>query len=81
PRGLFIEADAHRWAARMGPERAEVQRGWDGVAAGPGDCTVSGPAPELYLMLWNRRGPAGLEVTGDPGVLERWRGGVRVTWR
>jgi hypothetical protein len=32
-------------------------------------------------MLWNRRGPAGLEVSGDPGVLERWRGGVRVTWR
>ncbi len=72
---------AHRWAMRMGPERAEVQRGWDAVPAGPDDCTVSGPAPELYLMLWNRRGPAGLEVTGDPGVLDLWRGGVQVTWR
>jgi len=72
---------SYRWSARMGPERAEVGRGWDGAAAGPDDCTVSGPAPELYLMLWNRGGLAGLEVTGDPGVLERWRAGVQVTWR
>jgi uncharacterized protein (TIGR03083 family) len=72
---------AYRWSVRMGPERAEVDRGWDGPAAGPEDCTVSGPAPELYLMLWNRGGLAGLEVTGDPGVLELWRGGVQVTWR
>ena len=72
---------SYRWSVRMGLERAEVDRGWDGTAAGPEDCTVSGPAPELYLMLWNRGGLAGLEVTGDPGVLELWRGGVRVTWR
>ena len=81
PRGLFIDADAHRWAARMGPARAEVQRGWDGASAGPGDCTVTGSAPELYLTLWNRRGPAGLQLSGDPGVLDQWRGGVQVNWR
>ena len=60
-------------------------RGWDDTAAGPGDCTVRGRAPELYLVLWNRLEAgdlaAGLTVTGDPGVLERWRRGVRVTWR
>ncbi len=79
PRALFVDAGTARWVTRMGPERAEVDRGWDG-SGGPGDCTVTGPAPELYLLLWNRRGPAGLEVTGDPGVLAHWRREVRVTW-
>jgi uncharacterized protein (TIGR03083 family) len=79
PRALFIEAGPARWVIRMGPERAEVNRGWDGPA-GPGDCTLTGPAPELYLLLWNRRDPAGLDVTGDPGVLAQFRREMRVTW-
>jgi uncharacterized protein (TIGR03083 family) len=79
PRALFIQAGPARWVIRMGPERAEVDRGGDGPA-GPGDCTVAGPAPELYLLLWNRRDPAGLDVTGDPGVLAQFRRDVRVTW-
>ena len=60
PRSLFIDASPHRWAVRMGPERAEVDRGWGEGAAGPGDCTVSGPPPELYLVLWNRLEAPGL---------------------
>ena len=79
PRALFIDAGTARWVVRMGPERAEVDRGWDGPA-GPGDCTVTGPAPELYLLLWNRRDAAGLDVTGDPGALAQFRRDVRVTW-
>jgi hypothetical protein len=38
----------------------------------------------VYLLLWNRRDPGdlpGLRLTGDPGVLDQWRRGVRVTWR
>ncbi len=83
-RALFVLADGYQWVARMGPERAEVERGWPGQAAGPGDCTVAGPAADVYLVLWNRRDPSdlpGLRLTGDPGVLDHWRRGVRVTWR
>jgi uncharacterized protein (TIGR03083 family) len=85
PRGLFVAAaDGYQWVARMSPEQAEVERGWPGPAAGPADCTVTGPAAEVYLLLWNRRDPGdlpGLRLTGDPGVLDQWRRGVRVTWR
>ncbi len=83
-RGLFVAADTQRWTARMGPDRAGVDRGWTGAPAGPADCTVTGPAAEVYLLLWNRRGPGdlpGVQLTGDPEVLEYWRRGVRVTWR
>ena len=85
PRGLFVQlTDGYQWIGRMGPEHAEVARGWPGPAAGPADCAVAGPAADVYLLLWNRRDPGDLpavELTGDPAVLERWRHGVRVTWR
>ena len=84
PRSLFVQADSYRWTARMGTERAEVGQDWTDPAAGPGDCTVAGPATEVYLLLWNRRDPAdlpGLDLAGDPETLRHWRRGVRVTWR
>jgi uncharacterized protein (TIGR03083 family) len=45
-------------------------------------CTVSGPASGLYLFLWNRAdaAPAGVTVTGDPGLLSAWQASVRVRW-
>ncbi len=54
-----------------------VQRG---TAAA--DCTLTGPAAGLYLLLWNRAGPAaaGVAVSGDPGALAAWQEGMRVTW-
>lgn len=85
PRSLFVElTGGYQWVARMGPERAEVERGWPGPAAGPADGTVLGSAADVYLLLWNRRDPGdlpGLRLTGDPDVLSQWRHGVRVTWR
>lgn len=47
-------------------------------AAGPADCTVSGTAGNLYLMLWNRTPAADPVVDGDPSVLELWRRQARV---
>jgi uncharacterized protein (TIGR03083 family) len=43
---------------------------------------LTGPAAGLYLLLWNRADPAtaGVEVSGDPRVLDSWRGGMHVTW-
>lgn len=45
------------------------------------DCVVSGPANDLYLLLWNRRDRVGLAVTGDTAPLDAWRDQLRVTWR
>jgi uncharacterized protein (TIGR03083 family) len=45
-----------------------------------GDVTVSAPASDLYLLLWNRRTAEGLAVAGDAGLLDRWRDSVRIRW-
>jgi uncharacterized protein (TIGR03083 family) len=77
PRALHLQAtDAGReWLVHIGPERVEV-RG----EAGDAECTVSGPASELYLMLWNRRPADGLALQGDTGLLEVWRDLVQIRW-
>jgi uncharacterized protein (TIGR03083 family) len=59
----------------IGPEGLSVQR-----EAGQADCTITAPAADLYLLLWNRRDVAGLAVDGDPAVLDLWRGAARVRW-
>jgi uncharacterized protein (TIGR03083 family) len=63
------------WLVRVEPDRIQVSH-----EPGEADWTVSGPASDLYLLLWNRRGPDGLETSGDPNLLELWRGSVRVRW-
>jgi uncharacterized protein (TIGR03083 family) len=47
---------------------------------GKADCTVSGPASDLYLLAWNRRTSDGLEITGDAGLLDLWRETHQVRW-
>jgi len=56
--------------------------GAPGVSRGTGraDCDVTGPASELYLMLWNR-GPADrLDVTGDRSILAVFGRALQITW-
>lgn len=65
---------AATWTVRIEP---------DGRSATPGlaaaDCVVSGPASDLYLLLWNRSRPdATVEVAGDDRVLQLWRRDVTV---
>jgi uncharacterized protein (TIGR03083 family) len=48
---------------------------------GPAGCDVTGPAADLYLLLWNRRDAGGLDVRGDAGTLTGFRGHVAVTWQ
>jgi uncharacterized protein (TIGR03083 family) len=70
-----------QWLARIGPERVEVTR--DAGARGElgdADSWVSGPASDLYLLLWNRRDAGGLQTGGDPAVLDLWRRTVQVRW-
>ncbi|WP_030798469.1 maleylpyruvate isomerase family mycothiol-dependent enzyme [Streptomyces sp. NRRL S-337] len=44
----------------------------------PVDCTIEGPAEELYLALWNRLPWDALTVTGEQALAELWRekGGI-----
>ncbi|MGW8400011.1 maleylpyruvate isomerase family mycothiol-dependent enzyme [Streptomyces lydicus] len=39
----------------------------------PVDCTIEGPAEELYLALWNRRPWDAVTITGDRELPELWR--------
>ena len=70
------------WAVRMGTDSAGVARGVipaDDVPDGTG-CDLTGPAEALYLLLWNRGGTEGLEISGDPRGLGVWREQVSVRW-
>jgi uncharacterized protein (TIGR03083 family) len=63
-----------------GNRAASVRRG---SGQGGADCTLTGPAAGLYLVLWNRAEPraaTGVRVSGDAAVLRFWRDGTRVTW-
>jgi uncharacterized protein (TIGR03083 family) len=41
-----------------------------------GDVAVRGPASALFLWAWNRTGPGteGLEIFGDPALVDSWAG-------
>ena len=71
PRTLRVVASDtdRRWMVTIGPDRAAGHAGGEG----PADCTVTGPASDLYLYLWNRIPPDRIRIEGDSGVLERWR--------
>ena len=68
------DADA-AWRVTAGPDGATTER-----AAGPADVVVQAPAADLYLLVWNRRDLAGIDVTGDASLLDLWRSSVTVTW-
>ena len=77
PRTLRIRAtDADQdWWLHIGPEGLTV-----GDAQADADCMVSGPASDLYLLAWNRRGADSLDVTGDTTLLDLWRETHQVRW-
>jgi hypothetical protein len=72
------------WHVRLSPDASRILatgRG-DGADYLAADCTVSGPASGLYLLLWNRAdlAAAGAAVSGQAGVLADWISNMRVTW-
>jgi uncharacterized protein (TIGR03083 family) len=77
PRTLLLtatDADRH-WLAAISAEPLCVTD-----QPHPADLEIRGPAAELYLLLWNRREPAGLDLRGDAGLLDLWRERATVTW-
>ncbi len=70
---------------RDGQDVIEVSRAGETPAGQPrddADCTLTGPAAGLYLLLWNRADPvaAGVAVSGDASLLRLWQESVRITW-
>jgi uncharacterized protein (TIGR03083 family) len=67
-----------RWHVRLTPgDRGDVVTTH---AEGDAQCAVAATASDLYLLLWNRRSADGLDVEGDPAVLDLWRNNVRIRW-
>jgi uncharacterized protein (TIGR03083 family) len=71
---VATDADA-AWTMTIGPDSRTVVAGRQ-----PADLTLTGPATALYLLLWNRGRPGGLELDGDRAVLDLWRERANVTW-
>ena len=63
------------WLIAGDPDGPGVSRG-----TGRADCDVTGPASELYLMLWNRAPADRLDVTGDPSILAVFGRALQITW-
>ena len=76
---LAIETTDHpgSWHLSISDEPVVTSRSQEGEA----DCTVRGGASDVYLALWNRQGIEPLDIAGDPGVLELFRSGVKISWR
>lgn len=80
PGVIAVHADdgadgAAHWLVRTGTGQPGVSRG-----QGPADCDVTGPASDLYLMLWNRQARGDLDVSGDAALLAALRHELRITW-
>jgi uncharacterized protein (TIGR03083 family) len=72
---LHATDGAGEWLVRTGPEGFATTR-----EHARADCSVRATASDLYLLLWNRRPPDGLEVLGDGSVLDLWRETIQIHW-
>ncbi|MGH9046870.1 MAG: maleylpyruvate isomerase family mycothiol-dependent enzyme [Acidimicrobiales bacterium] len=63
------------WVIGLGPEGIDARRG-----GGPHDCSVLGPASDVYLLLWNRIDleSSAVEATGERDLVALWRDSLRV---
>ena len=75
---LVPDDDPARWLLRFGPGSVVTTR--DPDVGKPADCTVRGPAADLYLALWNRGTLAGLTIDGDASLLDLFRDRVTIRW-
>lgn len=72
----FVPTDSDAgWTVQISPDRIETTKGLRSS-----DLSVRAPASQLYLLLWNRRTSAGMDVDGREDLLGQWGERVRVTW-
>ena len=82
----FEATDAgHSWTVRIFPDRMETTKGPSKSASksastSDSDLSVRAPASDLYLLLWNRRSGADMDVAGRGDLLGQWAEQVRVIW-
>ena len=62
-----------RWTVHVAERMTAIAE-----SAGDAHVRIAGPADAIYLALWNRGDE--VEVTGDDGLLDRWRAAQRVRW-
>jgi uncharacterized protein (TIGR03083 family) len=77
PRVLHLAAvDAREdWWVAISPAGITTSR-----SGGDADLTMVGTAADLYLTMWNRTPASGLELIGDPQVIDLWRRSCRIRW-
>ncbi|MFH8345283.1 maleylpyruvate isomerase family mycothiol-dependent enzyme [Streptomyces sp. NPDC018045] len=78
PRTLHIRTTGEAigaWTVHLSdaPLRVERTEGVPATEVPASDCLIEGPAPELYLALWNRRPLDDLTVAGDTATARLWR--------
>ncbi len=64
-----------RWLVTMTPSGVVTT-----TEAGSADCTVTGEAEALYLLLWNRAGRDHLSISGDARLLDLWKERIQIRW-
>lgn len=69
------DSDA-RWTAKLAPDSIAVTRG--PIGARGADVTLQGKASDLLLVLYNRADVDTIDVTGDEGLVSRWREKVQL---
>ena len=81
PHCLQIAPDysEQRWTVAISDDMPVTERRAT-ETSGDDFCTVSGPASDIYLALWNRGSMDGLKIEGDPAAIDLLRENVRVRW-
>jgi uncharacterized protein (TIGR03083 family) len=69
------------WARRQAHETAIHRADAQGSGGAVTPFQPAFAADGLDELLWNRRGTDGLQIDGDPALLDLWRNSVRVRWR
>jgi uncharacterized protein (TIGR03083 family) len=73
--GLSANDLPQSWEVRLAAAGVQAERG-----VGAADCSVTGSASDLYLLLWNRLPASAVKVSGPRDALELWQRSVQVTW-
>jgi uncharacterized protein (TIGR03083 family) len=78
PRRLGLRAGdtGDAWTLTIGPDGRDATKSADDA-----DCVVTGPASDIYLLLWNRGDSSRLSVEGDTDLLTLWRDNAQIKWR